>query len=46
MVDFAQNKYDYIRGNDDSYSDGVNLSRKGAKKLLEVLNEKILKIQQ
>ena len=45
VVDFSQNKYDYIRSNDDSYSDGAHLSRKGANKLLKVLNEKILKIK-
>ncbi len=45
IVDFSQNKYDYIRDDDSSYYDGGHLSRKGADKILEVLNNKILDIK-
>jgi len=44
VIDFCKSKYDYIRGNDDSYYDGAHLSRKGANKLLKVLDKNILKI--
>jgi len=44
VIDFETNKYNYIRDNDNSYSDGGHLSRKGANKLLKVLNKNILKI--
>ena len=45
IIDFAQNEYDYIRDNDDSYSDGIHLSKKGANKIIKVLKTKILEIQ-
>ena len=41
IVDFNQDKFDYIRNNDDSYSDGSHLSSNGANKLLKVLNDRI-----
>jgi len=41
IIDFNQEKYDYIRGIDTSYSDGGHLSAEGAKKLLAVLSKEL-----
>lgn len=43
VIDFTENKYDYIHDNDNTYSDGVHLSRIGASKILKVLNKALNK---
>lgn len=46
IIDFTQNKYDYIRSNDDSYSDGAHLSKNGANKVLKILKSSINSINE
>jgi len=44
IIDFAKDEYDYIRDNDSSYIDSGHLSKDGAKKILDVLNNSIQSI--
>lgn len=41
IINFVQDKYDYIRDDDRNYSDRVHLSAKGANNVMSILKEQI-----
>jgi hypothetical protein len=41
IINFSQNKYNYIRDDDSNYSDRIHLSRKGANNIMDILRSKI-----